>query len=264
MNNTFNTKRFGLLLKKTLLERPVQIFGFTGLILAIVLIFYVVAKSFSGFAAAQNITFIWGLAGGGCFLASFIFSYFSAPANGSSYLTLPASHFEKWLCGVLIAGILYPLVFLLFFRVMDAGFVAIYHNGLDKGSPFYKQQYQSVYVLALDGRVATKVYELFPFLSGAMLLGSLYFNKVAFIKTAITICILCIGGFALNWLLAVLFFGHVNDAAPFNHVTIPVGKEEGSIEPPKLASAIYFYGIVYIIPVLLWVVTFIRLREKEF
>src|SRR2546430_5190710 len=144
MNNTFNIKRFGWLFKKTLLEKPVQTFGFTGLLLALALILYLVAKSLSGFIAAQNLTFIWGLTGGSFFLASFVFGYFSSNASGSSYLTLPSSHFEKSLCGVLIAGVLYPLIFLIFYRVIDSSFVAMYHNSLDPSSPFYKQQYESV------------------------------------------------------------------------------------------------------------------------
>jgi hypothetical protein len=264
MNNTFNAKRFGLLFKKILLERPMQMFGFTGLILAIVLILYAVVKSFGGFGSAQNISFIWGLAGGGCFLASFIFAYFSSAASGSSYLTLPASHFEKWLCGILIAGILYPLIFMLFYRAMDASFVTLYHNSLDPGSPFYKQQYESVYLFPFDGTVAEKVYPVFLFLSGAMLLGSLYFNKVSFIKVAITICVLFIGGFALNWFLGMLFLGNITDAVQFHHVTIPVKKGEGSVESPKAAATIYFYSILYVIPLLLWATAYIRLREKEF
>ena len=264
MNNTFNVKRFGLLLKKTLLERPVQMFGFTALLLALVLILYVIAKSIIGFGAAQNLTFIWGLPGGSCFLASFVFGYFSSNANGSSFLTLPASNFEKWLCGVLIAGILYPLIFLIFYRVMDSSFVALYHNSLDPSSPFYKQQYESVYLFNFNGIIAWKVYPIFFFLTGAMLTGSLYFNKTAFIKVAIGMCILVIGIFGLNWLMAKMLFGNINDAAPFNHVTIPAGKEEGSLELPSAIGNIFNYGFWYVIPAILWLLSFTRLREKEF
>jgi len=241
-----------------------QLFGFTGLILAVVLIMYAVCKSFFGFNGAQNLTFIWGLAGGGCFLASFVFAYFSSNASGSSYLTLPASHFEKWLTGILIAGLLYPLIFLLFYRIMDASFVGIYHRSLDPGSPFYKYQYESVYLFPFDGIIAGKVYPMFLFLTGAMLIGSLYFNKVGFIKVALVISVLCIGAFALNWLFAETFFGNIRDAAPFNRVSILVGKEEGSIELPEKASNIYNYTLEYIFPALLWGLAFIRLREKEF
>lgn len=264
MNNTFNAKRFGLVFKKTLFERQMQMFGFTALTLALVFILYAVCRTISGFELAQNISFILGFAVNGCFMASFVFAYFSTNASGLSYLTLPASSFEKWLCGVLIAGILYPLIFLFFFRIVDASFVWIYHNNLDPNSPSYKIKYTSVYIFPFDGNVAWKVYPLFLVLSGSMLLGSLYFNKVSFIKTAITLCVICFVGFALNWVFAIIFFGNINDAAPFNHVTIPVGKEEGSIEPSKLWATIFLYGIAYIIPTLVWGISYVRLRDKEF
>ena len=264
MNNTFDVKRFGLLVKKTLLERPVQMFGFTGLLLALSLILYSIIKTFGGFNPAQNITFIWGLAGGGFFLASFVFGYFSSNAMGSSFLTLPASNFEKWLCGILIAGVFYPVIFLLFFRVMDSSFVAIYHHGLDPAGPFYKQLYESVYILDLNGFLAWKVYPMFGFLAGAMLVGSLYFNKVAFIKTAIGISILILGVVGINWLIATIFFGPINSAIVFNSVTIPVGKEEGSIELPSGIVDIINNSVWYVMPPVLWLLAFTRLREKEF
>ncbi|MEP6926785.1 MAG: hypothetical protein ABI834_04070 [Ginsengibacter sp.] len=264
MNNTFNPRRFGLLLKKTLLERPVQMFGFTGMLLALVLILYVVAKSIMGFNGAQNLTFIWGLAGGSCFLASFVFNYFSSNAIGSSYLTLPASHFEKWLCGIIVVGVFYPVIFMIFYRVIDASFVSIFHKSLDPAAPFYKQQYESVYLFPFNGIIAWKVYPLFLLLTGAMLIGSLYFNKVGFIKTAIVICVLCLACYGLNWLSAKLLFGNISDAGPFSHVSIPVGKEEGSIDLPETAARFFDANLQFIFPGMLWILAFIRLREKEF
>ncbi len=264
MNNAFNAKRFGKLFKKTLLERPVQTFGFTGLSLTLVLILYVVAKSITGFSAAQNLSFIWGLPIGGCLLASIVFGYFSSNASGASFLTLPASNFEKWLCSALIAGILYPIIFLLFYRVMDSSFVSVYHHHLDPSAPFYKEQYESVYIFNFNGIVAWKVYPTFFLLMGIMMLGTLYFNKIPFIKTAIGICVLIIGLIGLNWLVAKIFFGSISDASIFYSVTIPVGKEEGSIELPDQISKVFFYGLWYIIPAILWFLSFTRLREKEF
>ena len=40
MNNTFNLTRFGMLLKKTLLEKPMHTIGFTGVVLVITLLSY--------------------------------------------------------------------------------------------------------------------------------------------------------------------------------------------------------------------------------
>src|SRR3954447_10149172 len=189
MNNTFNIKRFSLLFKKTIAERPVQTIGVTVLLLLLSFILYVVAKKFSGFTAAQNLTFIWGLAGGGFFLASFVFGYFSNNASGSSYLTLPASFFEKWLCGIVITGIIYPLLFLPFFHLVDVSFVSAYHNSLDPSSLFYKQDYDAVYMFNLNSIIAWKVYQMFLIGTGGMLTGALFFNKAALIKTAIVGCL---------------------------------------------------------------------------
>lgn len=265
MNNTFNAQRFGLLFKKSLLERPIQMFGFTGLILALILILYAIIKTLSGFNVAQNFTFLWGLIGGSYFMASFVFSYFSSNALGSSYLTLPASHFEKWLCGILLAGILYPAIFLIFYRLMDASFVYLFHSSLDPSAPFYRERYQSVNTLSFTGFFAWKVYPMFLFAVGAMLTGSLYFNKAGLIKVSLVICGLLIGLYIVNHLFAkIVFGGPVEDAWPFHYVMIPVGKTEGSILLPEKLSDIAFYTVSYVFPAILCITSFIRLREKEF
>ncbi|CAN5236021.1 hypothetical protein BH11BAC5_BH11BAC5_39570 [soil metagenome] len=265
MNNTFNPQRFGLLFKKTLLERPMQMFGFTALLLALILIAYAITKTLSGFSMAQNLTFLWGLIGGSYFMASFVFSHFGSNSIGSSFLTLPASHFEKWLCGILIAGILYPAIFMFFYRLMDTSFVSIYHSGLDPTAPFYKERYESVNTLSFNGVFAWKVYPMFLFAISAMLTGSLYFNKAGLIKVSLVICGLLIGLYLVNHFFAKIVFGGViEDAWPFHYVMIPVGKADGSILLPEKISDFAFYVVSYIFPAILFITSFIRLREKEF
>ena len=264
MNNTFSPKRFSLLFKKTIAERPMQNIGVIALLLILSLILYVAAKELVGFNPAQNLTFIWGLAGGSFFLASFTFGYFSSNASGTSYLTLPASFFEKWLCGILIAGVLYPVVFLLFYHLIDVIFVTAYHNSLDPTSLFYKQQYESIFTFDLSGIVAWKVYSIFLLLTGAMLTGGLYFNKTAFIKTGITVCLVFIILYGLNWVIATMLFGTINDAGIYDHVTIAVGKEEGTLLLPSNIESFFHYGTLYFVPAVLWLLPLSRLKEKEF
>lgn len=264
MNEVFSIKRFILLFKKTIVERPTQTLGLTGLLLVLSFILYVAAKKIIGFGPAQNLTFIWGLAGGGFFLSSFVFGYFNTNASGSSYLALPASFLEKWLCGFLIAGILYPLLFLLFYHTLDTAFVAAYRNSLDKTSIFYKQQWESVYPFELDGIIAWKVYSLFLQLSGVMLIGSLYFNKMPFIKTGLAICILLFTLFGLNWLLATAFFSNVADAGPYSHVALSVGNETGTLILPAGIGKVFHIAFAFVIPAMLWFLPLLRLREKEF
>ena len=97
-----------------------------------------------------------------------------------------------------------------------------------------------------------------------MFVGGLYFNKNAFIKTGISICLALLGCIGLNWLLAILIFGHISDAAPFGHVSIPIGKDDGTIELPSTVVTVINYGLWYVIPIILWLLSFTRLREKEF
>jgi hypothetical protein len=264
MNEVFSIKRFLLLFKKIIAERPTQTLGVAALLLMLSFILYVAAKKIIGFGPAQNLTFIWGLAGGGFFLSSFVFGYFNTNASGSSYLTLPASFLEKWLCGILLAGILYPLIFLLFYHIMDVAFVSAYHNSLDKTSIFYKQQYESVYSFDLNGIVAWKVYALFLQLTGVMLTGGLYFNKIPFIKTALAFCIIVLAIFGLNWLIANAFFNNVSDAGPYDHITLSVGKQTGTLILPTGLENFFHTAIAFVIPVILWFLSLLRLREKEF
>ena len=264
MNNTFEIKRFWFLIRKTLLERPAQITGLIGLMLLIIFILYFICRSLIGFAVSQNLTFIWGLVGGGCFLASYVFGYFASNAAGSSYLTLPASHFEKWLCSVLIVGILYPIIFLLFYRAMDASFVAFYHKSLDPTSPLYKDKYKAVYQFAFDGFIARKVYSTFALFTGVGMVGSLYFNKANLIKTALVFCAICLCLYCLNWLFAQVMFGSIEGAIPFQDVYVRFGDNSGVVPIPRSLSNIVGVSFGYVIPAILWILAYLRLKEKEF
>ena len=265
MNNTFNIKRFAWLFKKTILERPVQLLGLIGLILLVDLILYTVCRHINMvWEAIQDVTFIFGFVGGGSFLAAFVFNYFSNNASGSSYLTLPASSFEKWLCGVLISGVIYTIIFLVFYRIMDSAFVAQLHRTLDPKGPFYEETYNAVRILPYNGFVASKSYMMFVNFTSAMLVGSLYFNKAAFIKVALIVCGLLISAFFLNNMMANAVFNNVNKGVPFYFVLINTGKEFGKIELPSYASKAVDLCTLYIVPAVLLVTAYVRLREKEF
>ncbi len=264
MNNTFNIHRFGLVFKKTVLERPMQLFGLTVLSLAVVFFVYVLGKQLSGFDVAQNASFLLGLVGGGCFLASFVFGYFSTNAMGSSFLTLPASHFEKWLCGILLTGVWYVLIFLLFYRFVDTLFVGIYRRSLDSNGPFFKELYEQVQIFPFDGFVANKAAIMFVNFAGAMLVGSLYFNKVNFIKVALLISAFWLGAWLFNLMIAKAMIQDVNNAMPYFLVWIDINKDQGRIELPGKLLTVVGILIQYVVPAILWMVAYIRLREKEF
>jgi len=263
MNDTFELKRFGLLLKKTILERPMQIIGPVVLTLAATLALYALALYFMGWNPAQNLAFIWGLVGGGCFLASAVFGYFGTNASGSAYLTLPASIFEKWLCAIIIAGVLFCSIFFLFFRVMDASFVSVYHNGLDKNSPLYARMYDAVHLYTFDSNMVWQSVSVYLNFVGAMMVGSLYFNRASTVKVALVYVGAIAVIYFLNLFLVHMMFSNVYQASPFYFVFIKVGNDIGKIELPHIADQIVGITWFYIIPAILWLTTYIRLREKE-
>ena len=275
MYDTFYWPRFGRLLKKTLLERPMQMLGLPGAILLIIFLYYAIFHlPMHQWFEIQKVAFLFGLTGGGAILASFVFGYFSTNAQGSSYLTLPASHFEKWLCAILIAGVLYPGIFLIFFRVMDASFVGWFHDHLDGTRPDYKRLYDTVNIFRFDSIFARNSIMYFLNYAGAMLVGSLYFNKVSIIKVVLVIGVLFLSMYFINLLIAKILIGDVENAFPFDSIDIWVRKisagsrvvhsETRSIDLPSGSVGIFDIIIRYFLPAALWIIAYIRLRDKEF
>lgn len=264
MNDTFNLSRFSLLLKKTILERPAQIVGLMALVLCFTFALYAIVLYSIDYSPAQNLSFIWGFAGGGTVLAAFVFNYFNTNAAGSAYITLPASVLEKWLCGILVAGVLFCIVFLGFYRLVDYAFVTAYHNGLDKASPSYQKLYDRVYIYSFfNNKVVGVVFIMWFNFAGAMLVGSLYFNRVAIIKVALVVCVAIGLIYGLNLGIANVLFKHVDLAFPYYTVLLKVKSEVGILTLPPAGAKITDLFINYLLPVTLWLTAFIRLREKE-
>jgi hypothetical protein len=105
---------------------------------------------------------------------------------------------------------------------------------------------------------------MFANFTTAMLVGALYFNKAAFIKVALIIGGLFIGGLFLNNMMAKAVINNVEKGLPYYAVFITVGKEFGKVLLPSYASKAVDICILYIIPSVLLVTAYIRLREKEF
>lgn len=263
MNDIFNLKRFGWLLKKSVLERPTLTLGLLAVTLAITLLTYSIVQTMAGINRAQISAFVLGFTIGGSFMASSVFGYFSSTANGSAFLLIPASHFEKWLCGILITGVLFVLIYLGFYRLIDIFFVNSYRNGLDPNGPDYQLLYNGIELFSFDNEIAKIVYTVFVNIAGAMLVGSLYFNRVSYIKVALVICTLVIATYFLNLFIATAFFDHIDVAIPFKVIFLKVGTGVGIINQPYLMARAINISISYVVPAILWITAYIRLKEKE-
>ena len=264
MNDTFSLQRFGWLMRKIILERTTQVLGTIGLCITITFIIYAVTRLLQGIEVAQNAAFETGLALGGPLVASIVFGYFNNNATGSSFLTLPASLLEKWLSGVLITGIVYFFLFLGCFRIIDLAFVAQLHHSLDPHLPYYKEMYEAVHILSYTEFFANGTYMLFFNFSGIVMLGSLFFNKAAFVKTALIICGIITGSFLLNLLVVSLLIKNTQVAFPFSIVWIWVGTERASLELPSESVEKLKFIFRFVLPAIFWSLSLLRLKEKEF
>lgn len=279
MNNIFSFRRFTWIFRKTLLERPVQLFGIVALDFILILLLYSFLRTILGWGPTQNLTFFWGLSFGGCYLSAALFNYFSSNANGSSYLTLPCSALEKWLTAIIIVGVLYTTAFLLFYKGMDALFVSYYHQHLNPNEADYLAKIESVQPFSLKGHVAKTSMYMYVTLVSSMLVGSLYFNRLSFVKTGLIICGVCGLFFVVNLGVANLFFNDVSDAFPFFRVSMNVPAEklideisvtirpvndESSVFLPQPYHRVVEATIQYVIAIMLCITAYIRLREKEF
>jgi hypothetical protein len=261
MNETFSLRRFKLVFIKTIVERPMQIVGTFALSFSVVLLIYFLIKSILHFDIAQIFSFTLGLIGGSCFLGSLAFNYFSDGASSASYLTLPSSSFEKWLCGIVIVLLLYVPAFLLYFRGIDAFFVHLYHTGLNKQDPRFAFQYNEVYTFSYSENLTLFVFCLNAVC--AMFVGSLYFNKISFIKVALVICGLYFFTFLLNYLINSVLFKDMTHSFPFNMVGIQTGTEQGIVVLPGYLNKAFDAITLYILPAILLFISYIRLKEKE-
>lgn len=265
MNNTFELKRFGFLFKKLLFERASHLVG--SFILASLFtwfLFNVIGISYNGdIVVPPSEPFIIGLTLGGIYWIFTGFSYFSNNTEGYNYLTLPASHLEKWLSSILLLG-LFMLFFCIYFRVLDTIYLDKFLTHRVQWSD-YQKILESAYPLAFwgDKRVNLEfTYFIFFNATGAMAVGSLYFNKNAFIKTASIGLIFFVGLSLLNIKMVNTLFNEYVGQEPLWRSAI-INRADYYVQLPEPINTAYMVGFDYLLPVALWLIALIRLREKE-
>ncbi|HEX9513554.1 MAG TPA: hypothetical protein VF939_23850 [Puia sp.] len=224
----------------------------------------------------QYATYYCGLFFVGCLYASTIFSELGGKAQSIRYLSIPASHFEKLLCGILFGVVLFFIVYTLIFYIVDIplvnvgnqlilkdhqvwtgttipiGKVEVFSLWNNRWAPILDQQYH----MLLLGYFA---------IQSAFLLGSVYFTRYSFIKTIV--------GLLLFWLVFVIFaVKGVEDHLPsgwrtYNFIQWNNGANNIAqlelVRLPRWIESSLFTLIQYSIPFIFWFITYIRLKEKE-
>jgi hypothetical protein len=264
MNEILNIRRFRLLFKKLLFEQPLQTFGLLGIaLIGTLLIYQPYSLRGINYSQAEQVLHFALFLGGGS-LTFFMFSHFSDNAKGYSYLLMPSSYFEKWLCGFIVVCVLFLGIYLTFFRIVDSTYVNAFHKELANAKELSPQTargfMREVQVLYYDSEEFKRSLALFFIMTGATAVGSLYFNKNAFVKIFIgVIAVVWIYTFMNNRINNYFFTGVHIGTSFFGRVYI----EESTVTLSKAQWDIVDILFYYCLPTALWLIALIRLREKE-
>ena len=276
MNNTFNLNRFGLLVKRQWLEFGKIYLISLLVVVGVLVLFYVwnlpesdaergYRYNSEGFLYLQFRIPLF-LALGFIFISVIASSYFSLLGQKPKAiieLMTPASTLEKWLCSILYTGVFSVLSFLLVFYITDMAFVKYIDKaigtvtfswtsgvhptpktGIVSARPFFSEFFEHDEIKSLT---------VVPFMiTSIFLLGSIYFNRFHYIKTAVTVMLFLTALIytmiqSASWMTR----GKVQDSANFGFSTTH--------------NEFFIYALVGIsaVTVFLWYVTFFKVKEKE-
>lgn len=275
MNQTFSFPRFLLLVKAEFAEKG-RIQALTaGLLLAFLLMLMLpimVVQEYGGIMALLHMLALFMVVlFGGSLYTSFAFSQYGPRDKGMAALMVPASHLEKFL-SPLILNVLFLIPLMVLFWALE-DWTVDYANAriLEDLTTKFKlpvtdttNKYNKIPLPIL--RYITSFYVV---IQGAAFLGSLYFTKASYVKTAVAFFIVLLGVVAAN---LVIVYSLTAYASPSWIVAFPFSGWDVSYYTPtyKVYHADFsrnLQNLMYAMPLTiilsLWYITYVRLKEKE-
>ena len=261
MNQTFDFHRFGLMLKLDLAEKGRNYLFMAALLVVLLLLLMVpVAMSTEHSNIRESLHFIalfMIVLLGSSFFTNAVFTQYASPSTGMASLMVPASKMEKFLSAWVI-NLLFIIPFIIFFWQLHYITIDIANAKI----PLKEHKY---------GHIPDQMMQYFTYcyflMHGCLFLGSLFFTKASYIKTAaITIAIFLIAGL-LQIVLANEFTAHPDHLTTFPLAGWRVWYADSGYNAFEIfypdSYKIVLYGCPMLILVSIWYITFLRLKEKE-
>lgn len=249
MSQFFNLARFGRLLRKHTAEQlPTYALGAAVLTGGILVVLGFLAYIGGGLShMQQGILFTMLLLAAGSFFTSLVLAQYGTGSRAALALTLPASHFEKYLVAWLVSLPVFLVVFTAAFYLADWVVISL-SEAPDR----------VVNILTWQGTPGLLAF--FLVLHGVALGGSIFFTRQQFLKTAFGLALLGVVAAVANFQVVKALIGPTVQAVlPFGSVslhnsvalTLPDSQEQWlGLLPPALAA-------------LLWLAAYARLTEKQ-
>ncbi|RZL33840.1 MAG: hypothetical protein EOO96_11405 [Pedobacter sp.] len=269
MNNTFNINRFGLLLKRQWLDFGKVYLGTLVVLTGILIICYwfLMPSTDRIYFSDKNrpdlkFRYLLFMFLGFFFtsiIASNYFNNLGQKANSILELMTPASTFEKFLTAIFYTSIVSVCSFLLVFYLVDLAFVTLLNASLnpEQTAAIHSGQAkpaQSMLSEILRDQTALRYFGynlISPFtVTSIFLLGSIYFKRFHYIKTAIVVIL-----FIVLWVSLTFYFMNLMIAD-----TVWIGNQYWHNDSHIF---LIFSLVALVVTIAFWITTYIRLKEKE-
>jgi hypothetical protein len=275
MQQTFSLQRCSQLFAKHWAENKkrylLSIAAYISLTLVWFIFVMITDESYPLVDGLQQVTFFFSAIAIGPFFASQFFNELSSKSKATNYLMVPASTFEKLLCSLLYVIVLFPLVLTAAFYFVDALAIVIANTSHDsynlpnEKGVIVKETVVNVFSTKERNNDDALYYGALVFLAlqSAALLGSVYFTQYSYIKTAISLVLifLFVAWLQHYWMSSIMprgfFQNSITRFRVFNE------QESKLIQLPEWIGKVLEVALFYGTTIILWTVTYFRLKEKE-
>jgi hypothetical protein len=210
----------------------------------------------------QSVFFMLTLWIAGGLFAADQFSELGTKAHGTAALTLPASHFEKFLVGVFYSVVVFLPVFILVFYLIDVPLVELARR--NPGPYADVAEIRVLNVLTYPFKVS--VFAFFLLIQIIALLASIFAGQYAFVKGALVLFGIIYGGFFGNGLIAkALIPAHDVSGFPFANIQFRLTESASFtwVHTPEPFQTLLLYVGGILLPLVLLGIAYLRLTEKE-
>lgn len=267
MNQTLDWSRTCLLFKKYLYENrksyPLLFLAIAGFFILWMGVYLLFSNPNLFNERFQVFYYFTGLFLSGCLYGGILFSELGSKPKAINYLMVPVSSLEKFIC-VLFFGVLgFFIGYSAIFYIIDVAAVSIANlrNGTQWSviNPLFIDQYENIF---FEGPLSHIFYIYFA-AQALFILASIYFSKHSLFKA-----IVCLG---LLWVFLMLFFMLIRATLPpgwfYNGIdTYEVFEPSGQLKTvsvPSWITGILVFFFKFLVPPLLWIAAYYKLKEKQ-
>jgi hypothetical protein len=259
MNNTFDLNRFSLLFAKHTKEHAGMYLMSLGVLTAIIgSLLGFITYNMDGYLGPHiqaEIYTVFMIISGTIF-TTMIFSDYGDKKKAIPLLTLPVSHFEKYLVGWLYSYLLFIILYTICFYCMDALVIGIANlNAVQKSS--------IVNVVTVEDSKFFGGLLGYTFVQAVCFAGAIFYQQWHFVKTGFTFFASAIAILLINQPIVLLIFGKkASFSPPFNSVQIREGSQHWSINADHTGEILSVVLLIVLV-LLLWTSAYFKLKEKE-